>query len=394
MSSSPARKSGNGATTTKEIALDLSGNGQETVGGLGKALSASYLSDAAKLGVTSVIVSPETFSPTGRDGSTAIPANLKVYALLHDFRERTSDSLVETIANENNSGGKLKALRLKISSAKDISTATKAAVMGFDAIIAETGDWKVIPLENLVAEVHAKNAKIFATMSNANEVETLFGVLEVGVDGVVITPKQVGDVARVKEALSFVASVNVSFVEVTEIQEVGNGERVCVDTTSMLKEGESLLVGSKSNFLFAVHNEGMGSVFSAPRPFRVNAGAVHSYVLLPDGRTNYLSEVESGTRVLVVNKEGKTRIATVGRSKIERRPLVLVKAKVTLDGDGGKVEGTVIVQNAETIRFVGQDGRLISVTELKKGDKVLAYPTQESVGRHFGTKVDEYIVEK
>jgi 3-dehydroquinate synthase II len=53
----------------------------------------------------------------------------------------------------------------------------------------------------------------------------------------------------------------------------------------------------------------------------------------------------------------------------------------------------VILQNAETIRLMTKDGKLLSVTEVKVGDEVLGYAKPAS-GRHFGMEVDEYIVEK
>jgi 3-dehydroquinate synthase II len=51
------------------------------------------------------------------------------------------------------------------------------------------------------------------------------------------------------------------------------------------------------------------------------------------------------------------------------------------------------LQNAETIRLIAKDNRLVSVTDLKVGDEVLAY-TKSSSGRHFGMLVDEFILEK
>ncbi|MDH3855922.1 MAG: 3-dehydroquinate synthase II, partial [Nitrosopumilus sp.] len=174
----------------------------------------------------------------------------------------------------------------------------------------------------------------------------------------------------------------------TEIKEVGDGERVCVDTASMLHKGEGMLIGSRSNFLFLVHNESVGSSFTSPRPFRVNAGAVHCYTLSPDGTTNYLSEVETGSEVLILNSKGKARRVTVGRSKIERRPMLMIKA--TVDGE----IGGIIAQDAETIRFVKSNGQLVSVTHLKKGDTVMVH-AKPATGRHFGMEVsDEYILEK
>jgi 3-dehydroquinate synthase II len=50
------------------------------------------------------------------------------------------------------------------------------------------------------------------------------------------------------------------------------------------------------------------------------------------------------------------------------------------------------MQNAETIRLVDPDGRAISITNLKPGDKVLAHI--EKTGRHFGIKVDETLIER
>lgn len=53
---------------------------------------------------------------------------------------------------------------------------------------------------------------------------------------------------------------------------------------------------------------------------------VHSYASMPQGRTAYLSEMRSGIEVLIVDAQGRQRVATVGRAKIETRPLVGPKA--------------------------------------------------------------------
>ena len=49
---------------------------------------------------------------------------------------------------------------------------------------------------------------------------------------------------------------------------------------------------------------------------------VHAYVMMPGGKTAYLSELRSGSEVLIINSDGKQRTAVVGRTKIEQRPLV------------------------------------------------------------------------
>ena len=66
----------------------------------------------------------------------------------------------------------------------------------------------------------------------------------------------------------------------------------------------------------------MESQYINSRPFRVNAGAVHAYVQAPGGKTAYLSELRSGSEVLVADATGRTRTAVVGRCKVEVRPMV------------------------------------------------------------------------
>jgi 3-dehydroquinate synthase II len=274
----------------------------------------------------------------------------------------------------------------KVLSNDDITEIAQAAESGSEIVVVEAFDWKIIPLENIIAKLHKSRTKIYATAKNANEVRIMFGVLELGVDGVILSTNNVNEVNQSRQYLENMV-FPIETAKIIDIKDVGMGERVCVDTVSMLRTGEGMLIGSRSNFMFLVHNESLGSSFTSPRPFRVNAGAVYCYTITPDGNTKYLSEIESGTEILIVNKEGTSRRATVGRAKIETRPLRLIRAEI------GNEIGTVILQNAETIRFITDNGNLIPVTELKLGDEVLAYTKMPS-GRHFGLEVKEFIVEK
>jgi 3-dehydroquinate synthase II len=150
--------------------------------------------------------------------------------------------------------------------------------------------------------------------------------------------------------------------------------------------GEGMLVGNSSQALFLIHSENVENPFVNIRPFRVNAGPVHAYIRMADGQTKYLSEIRTGDRVLIVNFEGKSYPAVVGRAKVERRPLVLVEA----EEKGQNI--SVILQNAETIRLVQPDGKAISLIDLREGDEVLV--CREKGGRHFGIQIDETIVER
>ena len=282
--------------------------------------------------------------------------------------------------------GKSTVFYKKVSSNKDLEEIFEATKKGTKSVIVDAVDWKIIPLENIIAKLQKSGTKIYAIANNASEVRTMFSILELGVDGVILHTNDIVEIENSKRQLEN-HFFRLGYAKILDIKDVGVGERVCVDTVSMMNMGEGMLIGDKSNFLFLIHNESVGSSFTSPRPFRVNAGAVHCYTIMPDGTTKYLSEMESGIEILIVDKNGTTRRSIVGRSKIETRPLVLIRAQL------GDEEGTVILQNAETIRLVKDDNGLISVTEAKIGDNVLAYAKPAS-GRHFGMSVDEYILEK
>jgi 3-dehydroquinate synthase II len=282
--------------------------------------------------------------------------------------------------------GKLVGFYIKVTSKKDEDTIVQASNNGADFVIVDAKNWKIIPLENIIAKLQKTKTKVYTMAKSADEVRTMFSVLQLGVDGVILSAS---NSTAIKKSLIYLGSREfpLKLAKVVEIKDVGVGERVCVDTASMLNRGEGMLIGSRSNFMFLIHNESVGSAFTSPRPFRVNAGAVHCYTLMPDGNTKYLSEVEAGDEVLVVDTKGRARRVAVGRSKVETRPMRLIKA--IADGE----VGSIIVQNAETIRFVGSKGKLIPVTEVKKGNSILV-SAKPAMGRHFGMEVNEYIVEK
>ena len=292
---------------------------------------------------------------------------------------------VEELKNLKSSGKRVGYLKTVLNNA-DVEGIEEASKAGADFVIVDAPNWKIIPLENIIAKLYKSKTQVFAIAKSLSEVATMFAVLELGVDGVILSSNNEDEIEKAKQHLQ-IAKFPMKVAKIVQVKDVGTGERVCVDTTSMMSMGEGMLVGSKSNFMLLVHNESVGSSFTSPRPFRVNAGAVYCYTIAPDGKTRYLSELESGSQVWIVNKDGLARKATVGRSKIETRPLRMLRAEI--EGE----TGTVIVQNAETIRLISKDGNPLPVTEVKVGDEVLGYSKPAS-GRHFGIEVDEYIIEK
>jgi len=254
-------------------------------------------------------------------------------------------------------------------------------------LIVGTKDWKVIPLENLIAKLH-KKCKIVAIAESPEEAKTALETLEIGTYGVLLKTKKAEDIKKTAGIAEKAGAEKVGLKKaiVKKVQPVGIGDRVCIDTASMLKVGEGMLVGSQSKGMFLVHSETLESEYVNSRPFRVNAGAVHAYVKTPNNKTKYLSELQVGDEVLIVNSKGETSTAIIGRVKVERRPLMLLEAECE-----GKILKTLL-QNAETIRLVSPEGKPISITALQVGDEILAY--SEESARHFGTAVEETIIEK
>jgi len=250
-------------------------------------------------------------------------------------------------------------------------------------VVVRGSDWTIIPLENLLSRTN----NLFVEVNNLKEGETAFEILEKGVEGVVVNNP---DPDTVRHIVQLLKSESETFdllpARVTRIEPLGMGDRVCVDTCSSMTLGEGMLVGTSSQALFLIHSESIENPFVNTRPFRVNAGPVYAYIRMANGQTKYLSEVKSGDRVLIVNFEGKSYHAVVGRAKIEKRPLAMVEAE-----ESGETV-SVILQNAETICLTQPSGKPVSLADLKEGSEVLVY--REKTGRHFGVPVEESIVEK
>ena len=271
---------------------------------------------------------------------------------------------------------------VKIENKADEEKAANLAKSG-KKVIVETTDWTIIPLENLIAQ----SPNIYSIVKNSEEAKTSAGILEKGVKGIVLRTTDMNEVKKVAKVIKEdTEKLNFIKAKVTAIKPIGMGDRVAVDTTSLLKRGEGMLVGNSSAGMILVHGETEESEYVASRPFRVNAGAVHMYTRVPNGKTTYLSELSAGKEVMVYDFNGSGRVVYVGRAKVERRPMLLIEAEY----EGKKL--SAVLQNAETIRVVKPDGTPISVVDLKVGDEIVGYV--EEAGRHFGMKVEETILEK
>jgi len=316
---------------------------------------------------------------------------LKPKFTIYDDIQKLQEILNETLPIENI--GYYKELKTKDDELEIVELSKTGKI---DFIIVSAKDWKIIPFENLIAEMHSNETDLIAEIREVKEAELMLKTLEIGVDGILMKPIDANDLVELKKILYDTFNIELTKGKVINIQNIPESERVCVDTTSILHPGEGMLVGSTAMGFVLVHAEVFETQFVASRPFRVNSGDVSAYILVPNDdpekiyRTNYLSELKGGEKVLAVSYKGEARIVSVGRVKIETRPMLRFELEV-LKGDK-KIPISCICQNAETIRLVDKDGKAKSVVDIKVGDEVLVHVGPGAT--HFGTAIKETIIEK
>lgn len=261
-----------------------------------------------------------------------------------------------------------------------------------------TSNWKMIPVENLIAACDGTGTKLAIYVDTPKDLPGVIYSLELGPNAVILDSSsemwEAYDVIKSKmiskSSLSLETAENLQGRDscdaesrlmtalVTSVGSGGIGDRVCIDLIQLLRDGEGLLIGSSAKLLALVHGETFEGEYVPSRPFRVNAGPVHSYILMADGSTKYLSELKAGDSVKVVdgasssisasvadvdgNGSGhggmKWRAVIVGRCKIESRPMLIVTYKYpstfnTIHQNMKDVhEGQIFLQQAETVRMI------------------------------------------
>jgi 3-dehydroquinate synthase II len=314
------------------------------------------------------------------DGSQARNRNGKIdLVFLSDLNEKKITQLKKE--------GRKTAFKVTIQGKEDENRAAKAAESGVDFVIINCQDWRVIPLENLIARGRGKSSLI-AEVTTAEDAKVVIEALELGTDGVLL---KTSDNVELEKTIRIVKNqmpkMALTTAKILSVKTIGTGARVCVDTVDLMVSGEGMLVGCQSAGFFLVEAEVSENPYVQSRPFRVNAGPASHYTLTSLQGTRYLSELKAGDEVLIVSREGKVRVTNVGRSKIEFRPLLLIEAQA------GDIKIKTILQNAETIRVVTAKASK-PVTELKPNDEVLVHLAAKG-GRHFGISVpEETVIEK
>jgi 3-dehydroquinate synthase II/3-amino-4-hydroxybenzoic acid synthase len=279
------------------------------------------------------------------------------------------------------------ALYRRIEQKENLESAWKDGMRENFLVVELTSDTN-IPLELLIARLQPVETVLLKQVTTFADAEVAFGVMEAGSDGIVVKSEDIGEIGKFDKfmAKEEIGKVELVKAKVVDVEHVGMGFRSCIDSTDIMKKNEGMIIGSTSNGGLLISSETHFLPYMELRPFRVNAGAVHSYVWAPGNMTSYITELKAGKRVLCVDTEGNTREVVVGRSKIEKRPLLKIEV------EAGGVSINAIVQDDWHIRIFGGKGEPMNASTIKKGDELLAYVSPGA--RHVGIKIDEFIEEK
>lgn len=255
-----------------------------------------------------------------------------------------------------------------------------------DHLLVDFADPTNIPLELLLAAAQGTRTRVVKKVTGHGDAVVSSGVLESGPAGLLFAVDGLDQAARLMPELLRARRFDIPLVEatVTGVRHAGMGYRGCVDTTWLFEEDEGMIVGSTSSGGLVVCAEVHHLPYMNLRPFRVNAGAVHSYVW-SDGGTEYVTDLAAGGTVLAVNTAGSAYPVRVGRVKTELRPLRLIQAVA------GGVPLNIFLQDDWHVRVFDADGKPMNCTSVEPGTRLLAHVCEP--GRHVGIKVSEAIVE-
>jgi 3-dehydroquinate synthase II/3-amino-4-hydroxybenzoic acid synthase len=282
-------------------------------------------------------------------------------------------------------------LRVRVEGGADLDRAIAVGAR-HDYVMLHFKDPTNIPLEIVIAEFQSRGTAVLKEIGDPDALEDIaatLGTMEVGADGIVCSPRSTVQLDRLLTVVreQCTTSLQLEPARILESRHIGMGHRACIDLVTLFEPTEGLLVGSTSRGAILCCAEVFHLPYMERRPFRVNAGGIHSYVFGPQDRTNYLSELRGGSPSLVVATSGSSRIAAVGRIKIEVRPLRLISC-VFATGE----PLAIILQDDWHVRVFGGSAEARNITELRAGDEVLAH--RSTSGRHVGVRVSESIWER
>lgn len=176
--------------------------------------------------------------------------------------------------------------------------------------------------------------------------------------------------------------MQMDYSKLANCTDMGAGTRVEIDFIDSLNDDEGIMVGDKAKGFICVLAENRSTSTYPPRPFRVNAGAIHQYVYVGENETRYLSELKSGDNVIVTNGTSERKVK-IGRVKIEKREFIRIELENGI---------TATLQNADSI-FIAGDDTAVHLCDITGNDMIGCIIMRDSA-RHIGKAIEEEIIEK
>src|SRR3989442_11524444 len=114
-------------------------------------------------------------------------------------------------------------------------------------IVIRTEDWKIIPLENLIAHFQGSETRLLVEVHDAAEAKLVFETMEGGVHGILLGPSSPNEIRAGRRLLESVREeVSLVRAAATSIRPSGLRDRVCGHTCSLLRDGGGVLFGNSS----------------------------------------------------------------------------------------------------------------------------------------------------
>jgi len=125
-----------------------------------------FLPQLQEEGIKMIYLDPKKLGKKKTKLQTVFPSNAANYVVLEKEGAKKPK-------------GKKIGRKFKVLSNSDIDNVLKIAKKGLDFVIVEVMDWKIIPLENIIAKLHKIHTKIFAIARTPEEVRKMFSIIEV-----------------------------------------------------------------------------------------------------------------------------------------------------------------------------------------------------------------------
>ena len=130
---------------------------------VGKNQFTKFVNQLENEGVTMIYADPNSISNKKSKIQTVYSSTNAKYVVL----DKAKTSKIK---------GKKIGRRFKVLSNKDIDNIFESAKKGLDFVIIEVKDWKIIPLENIIAKLHKIHTEIFTVARNSKEVRKMFSM--------------------------------------------------------------------------------------------------------------------------------------------------------------------------------------------------------------------------